>query len=419
MYIDRETGSLLEKTTDTRPLVYLNGPRQVGKSTLVHHIKSRKEINYITFDSPMVLASAKSDPAGFIASLPEEKLNIIDEVQMSPEIFSYLKISIDEKRLKGDSSCLYLLTGSADLLALPALSDALVGRMSVLTLLPFSACEYHAKDNNFITRLFNEDLHYQKYADENLLEVIKNATYPELAVNKHIDRTQWFDDYLTTILHRDVKTFADIRNPEKIIMLLSVLSQRAGALVNNADISMEIGLDNKTYDRYKASIVHTFLVFEIRPWAKPGRINKRYTKSPKLYFTDTNMLSYIMKRDIDDIYLKDRVTFGHLFENFIATEIMKNLSSLNYMDVFHFRTSDRKEVDFVLENRHGEIVGIEVKLAGSVDAGDTKGLKVLKEEVGDKFRKGVILYTGSELVPVGNDFWAVPVNYLWNGSCFS
>lgn len=414
MYINREIGNLLGKTIHTRPLVYLNGPRQVGKSTLALHFKTDKEVNYITFDSPLVLTGAKSDPASFIASMPENKLNIIDEVQMSPEIFPFLKMSIDEKRLKGEGACMYLLTGSADLLALPTLSDALVGRMSVLTLLPFSASEYRMTNNNFIQRLFNDDLKYKKFAYEDLLEVIKNATYPELAVNKDIDRTQWFDDYLTTILQRDVKSFADIRNPEKIVMLLSVLSQRAGSLVNNAEISMEIGLDNKTYDKYKASIIHTFIVFEVKPWAKPSRINKRYTKSSKLYFTDTNMLSYIMRRDMDEIYKKDRTVFGHLFENFIATEIMKNLSSLNNVEVSHFRTSDKKEVDFVLENHLGDVVGIEVKLAGSVDTGDTKGLKILKEEVGERFKKGVIIYTGNEIATLGDDIWAVPVSYLWN-----
>ena len=414
MYINREIGNLLAKTANARPLVYLNGPRQVGKSTLAHHIKTCKEVNYLTFDSPLVLAGAKSDPASFIASIPEDKLNIIDEVQMSPEIFPFLKMSIDEKRLKGEGTCLYLLTGSADLLALPTLSDALVGRMSVLTLLPFSTSEYRTTNNNFIYRLFHEKLKYKKYADDDLLDVIKNATYPELAVNKNIDRTQWFDDYLTTILQRDVKTFSDIRNPEKIVMLLSVLSQRAGSLVNNSEISMEIGLDNKTYDKYKASIIHSFLVFEVKPWAKPSRMNKRYTKSPKLYFTDTNMLAYIMRRDLDEMYKKDRIVFGHLFENFIATEIMKNLSSLNNIEVSHFRTSDRKEVDFILENHLGEVVGIEVKLAGSVDTGDMKGLKVLKEEVGDRFNKGIVIYTGNEIAALGDGIWAVPVCYLWN-----
>lgn len=414
MYIYREISNYMAEIAASRPLIYLNGPRQVGKSTLTHNTKLCKNINYITFDSPLILAAAKSDVAGFIKSLPEDKLNVIDEVQMVPEIFSYLKMSIDEKRLKGENSCLYLLTGSANLLALPTLSDALVGRMSVLTLLPFSSAEYKENGVNFIEKLFNEDLKYKKFTNENLTEIIKNATYPEIVVNKNIKRTQWFDDYLTTILQRDVKAVADIRNPEKIIMLLSVLSLRAGSLVNNSEVLMEIGLDNKTYEKYKASILNTFLIFEIKPWAKPSRINKRFTKSPKLYFTDTNFLAYIMRRDIDDVYNSDKTSFGRLFENFIATEIMKNLTSLRNIEVSHFRTQDKKEVDFVLENYNGEIVGIEVKLAGSVDNGDTKGLKVLKAEVGNKFKKGIIIYTGNEIVPLSEDIWAVPVNYLWS-----
>ncbi|MDD4556441.1 MAG: ATP-binding protein [Alphaproteobacteria bacterium] len=412
-YLERNIAKLLEETIGSRPLVYLNGPRQVGKSTLTHNIKTKKEINYITFDSPLILASVKSDPVSFMKSLPQDKLNIIDEVQMAPEIFPYLKMSIDEKRLEGKSSCLYLLTGSANLLALPKLSDALVGRMSVLTLLPFSTAEQSSENVNFIEKLFNEELGYRKYKEKDIIELIKNSTYPEIAVNKSINRNQWFDDYLTTILQRDVQTVADIRNPEKIVMMLSVLSQRAAGLINNTEVSNEIGLDNKTYDKYKASAINTFLIFEIKPWAKPNKINKRFTKSPKLFFTDTNMLTYIMKRDIEEIYVKDKSVFGHLFENFIATEIMKNTSALSDVEVSHFRTSDNKEVDFVLEKHNGDIVGIEVKLSGTVNTNDIKGLNVLKEVVGERFKKGIVIYTGNEIVPLGEDIWAVPIQYLY------
>ena len=412
-YLSRELEVFLGKIISERPLVYLNGPRQVGKSTLANNILSVNDVNYISFDAPFILASAKSDPAVFINSLPKNKLNIIDEIQMAPEIFRYLKIAIDERRLQGETAGLYLLTGSANLLALPGLSEALVGRMSVLTLLPFSSTEYMQSKTNFIERLFGQELEYRKYDEYDLLEVIKNATYPELAVNPNINRIQWLDDYLTTILQRDVRNVADIKNPEKIIMLLSLLSLRAGGLINNSEVAMEVGLDARTYEKYKASVLNTFIIFELKSWSKPNRINKRFTKSPKLYFTDTNMLSYVMKRDMDDVYKTDKVAFGHLFENFVATEIKKNISSLKDVEISHFRTSDFKEVDFVLEKYNGDTIGIEVKLSATVDAKDLRGLKVLKDAVGDKFKKGVVVYTGREVVPLGENLWAVPVCYFW------
>ena len=138
-YIYRNLTNELEESINTRPLTYLNGGRQVGKSTLCSHLPENIKINHITFDSPLMLSSAKSDTASFIDNLPQDALNIIDEVQFAPEIFPYLKMKIDENRLAGQNKSLYLLTGSANLMALPTLSDALVGRMAILTLYPFSA----------------------------------------------------------------------------------------------------------------------------------------------------------------------------------------------------------------------------------------------------------------------------------------
>jgi len=409
-YYERILGAYLEKTIKTRPLVYLNGPRQTGKSTFVRNFKD--DANYVSFDSPVNLAAAKADPAEFIRAFPTGKPNIIDEVQMAPEIYPYLKMAVDEKRSKGKGAGLYILTGSANLLALPRLSEALVGRMSVLTLLPFSSSEYKRTGVNFIEKLFLDKMEYRRYGKYDLTKIITNATFPEPALNSAIDRSQWFDDYLNTLLLRDIRVVADIRNPSKAIMLLSILALRAGGLLNNSLAAQETGLDIKTYERYKAAAINTFVIFEVNAWSKPSRLNKRFTKSPKLYFTDTGLLTYLLRRDLVDIFNTDRITMGHLFENFIACEIMKNASSFPGLTVSHFRTSDQKEVDFVIEKKDG-VVGIEVKLDSEPDNHDFAGLKLLREAVRERFRKGIVVYPGTELVPFGEDLWAVPVSYLW------
>jgi predicted AAA+ superfamily ATPase len=285
--------------------------------------------------------------------------------------------------------------------------------MSVITLLPFSAAEYQKRNVNFIDRLFREKLEYKKYERADLVSVIKSATFPEPALHTDISLTQWFDDYLTTLIQRDIHAITDIRRPEKIITLLSLLALRAGSILNNANVSGEAGLDAKTYDRYKAACSNTYIIFEIRPWAKPIRLNKRFTKSPKLYFTDTNLLAYLLRRDMNEIYSNDPVTMGHLFENFVACELMKNTAGRYEYDVTVFRTQDNKEVDFVVEKSNGDAIGIEVKLSGSVSSGDIASLLLLREALGDKFKKGIVLYTGSELVSLARDIWAVPAPFLW------
>jgi predicted AAA+ superfamily ATPase len=411
MYLNRKLFEKLSQTIKTRPLVYLNGPRQVGKSTLARNIGI--DINYVSFDTMLALLTAKSDPAGFLKSLPQAKLNIIDEVQLAPDLFRYLKICVDEERIKGNNTGLYLLTGSANLFALPKLSDALVGRMSVLTLLPFSTAEFKQTNVNFIEKLYDEELSYKKYKDYDLVEAITRATYPEIALDKEIDISQWYDDYITTILQRDVQTLANIRMPEKILQLLSLFSMRVGSLLNNASVIKE-AFDAVTYNRYKTAIINTFLIFEIKSWTKPNRLNKKFVKATKVYFHDTNLLCHIMRRDIKDVYNNDRENMGHIFENFIATEIMKNALSYEKIEISHFNPVKGKEIDFVLEKENGDTIGIEVKFNAVLSDKDFINMQMLSKVVGDKFKKGIIIYTGNELVHWKDNIWAVPVCYLWN-----
>ena len=411
-YLNRNITQELEQSIKTRPLTYLNGGRQVGKSTLCSHLPDNIKRNHITFDSPLVLATAKSQPASFVDSLPNDILNIIDEVQFAPEIFSYLKMKIDTNRLNGNDKQKFLLTGSANLMAMPKLSEALVGRMSVLTLYPFSASEYYNLNKSLTERLFDEELRMSSFKDFNIVEVLKNSTYPEIATDAKIDRIKWFDSYLTTILNRDIKSLSDLKNPEIMVALLSLLSTRTGGLLNNTEVAKELGVDYRTYEKMFAFALNSFLVFNVKPWARPNKLSKRFVKSPKLYFTDCNFLSYIMKRDIDEMYENDKKAFGHVFENFVATELLKS-AKLNNLELSHYRTQSGKEADFVLENAQGDVVGIEVKSAKDIDKKAYSGLLELKELCGDKFKKGIILYTGNDIVPLSEKIWAVPVCYFW------
>ena len=321
-------------------------------------------------------------------------------------------MKIDSNRLNGNDKQKFLLTGSANLMAMPKLSEALVGRMSVLTLYPFSASEYYNLNKSLTERLFDEELRMSSFKDFNIVEVLKNSTYPEIATDAKIDRIKWFDSYLTTILNRDIKSLSNLKNPEIMVALLSLLSTRTGGLLNNTEVAKELGVDYRTYEKMFTFALNSFLVFNVKPWARPNKLSKRLVKSPKLYFTDCNFLSYIMKRDIDEMYENDKKAFGHVFENFVATELLKS-AKLNNLELSHYRTQSGKEADFVLENAQGDVVGIEVKSAKDIDKKAYSGLLELKELCGDKFKKGIILYTGNDIVPLSEKIWAVPVCYFW------
>jgi predicted AAA+ superfamily ATPase len=374
-----------------------------------------KKLNYITFDNPVHLFFARHDPVGFLQQLPRNKLNVIDEVQLAPELFRNIKIDIDEKRLANKNRALYVLTGSANIFALPQLADALVGRLSILTLYPFSASEIKGTGVNFIEKLWNTGLSPRKYHRANLVSTISNATFPEIALDRKKDRYLWFNNYITTLLQRDVRTLADIKNPDNVYQLLVSFSQRAGGLLNNANVMKETGLDAKTYEKYKALCNNTFLTFELPSWTKPNRLNKRFVKQKKMYFSDTSLLCHIMQRDMADIYKNDKTAMGHVFENFIATEIIKAAEALGSFTVSHFNPvqNQGREVDFVIESPDGKVAGIEVKLDGTINEKDWANMNVLHETTGNRFMKGIIIYTGTDLMQISRKIWAVPVNYLW------
>jgi uncharacterized protein len=398
------------------PIVFLNGPRQAGKSTLVYGLTEmigtkKAPADYVTFDRPTQMAAASSSPESFLTA--QDKL-IIDEVQLVPELFRALKIVVDEQRLKEGAKAngRYLLTGSANILALPKLSDPLVGRMSVLTLYPFCTAEVTGGKGNGLERILNMDFKRMDDRGINLLDAITKATFPEIVDKSEKDRNIWFDGYLTTILQRDVKMLADLEKISVLPSLLRVLAARSGNLLNDSDIARDLGLNSVTGKFYRNIVKMMFLTFDVQPWFR--NIGKRLVKSPKGYFTDSLMLCHMLDLNVSDIAKHKPDLFGHVLENYVASELTKLLSfSEIKAQLLHFRTSDGKEVDFILERPDGSVFAIEVKKSESVNIQDFKGIRAFAELAANEFTGGVVLYSGKEVVPFGKNLWAVPFHILW------
>ena len=396
------------------PVVYVNGPRQAGKSTLVQTLAATPwPAQYVTFDDASMLGAADSSPEMFLRAFSENL--VLDEVQMAPGIFRALKILVDEVRLSNASQAngRFLLTGSADVLALPGLSDALVGRMSVHTLYPLAAVEVTESGNSFLSNLMANDFRAGKAGNESgVTEIIREAGFPELIGKSASVSGRWFESYITTILQREVRQIAQIKKLGVLPNLLRVLASRAGGLINEADIARSIGQNAVTAKTYRVLLQMLFLTFDVKPWYR--NIGKRLVKSPKAYLIDTLLLCHLQQIDLEKVAANDPHIFGHIIENFVATELLKQLSFSDLRaDLFHFRTSDGKEVDFVIEQPNGSLAGIEVKGRDAVSKRDFDGLRVLQQQTGQDFKCGVILYRGSQLVPFGEKLWAVPVAALW------
>jgi len=403
------TDALLDALHDT-PVVYLQGARQTGKSTLVRAVAERQHpAQYLTLDSAAVLAAALRDPEGFVAGL--ERPVVIDEVQRAPSLALAIKAAVDTDRRPGQ----FLLTGSASVMSLPALSDSLAGRMELHTLWPFSQGELADVRETFVDRVFAERLMSPDTApdtEESLVDRICTGGYPEIQTRRsHARRQAWFDSYVDAILQRDVRDLANIERLSEIPRLLALLASRAGELLNFADSGRTLGIPQTTLKRYLALMEMTFLVRLMPAWF--SNLGKRLAKAPKLLLTDTGLLTHLIEAD-EGRLRRNRTLLGHVLENFVAMELIKQLGwSERRCRLFHFRTESGAEVDLVLEDRAGRLVGVEVKSATSVRQEDFRGLETLARLSGDRFMRGVVLCTGPAVVPFGRNLFALPVSQLW------
>ena len=403
------TGALLDALHDT-PVVYLQGARQTGKSTLVRAVAERQHpAQYLTLDSAAVLAAALRDPEGFVAGL--ERPVVIDEVQRAPSLALAIKAVVDTDRRPGQ----FLLTGSASVMSLPALSDSLAGRMELHTLWPFSQGELAGVRETFVDRVFAERLMTPDTApdtEESLVDRICTGGYPEIQTRRrHARRQAWFDSYVDAILQRDVRDLANIERLSEVPRLLALLASRAGELLNFADLGRTLGIPQTTLKRYLALMEMTFLVRLLPAWF--SNLGKRLAKAPKLLLTDMGLLTHLIEAD-EGRLRRDRTLLGHVLENFVAMELIKQLGwSERRCRLFHFRTESGAEVDLVLEDRAGRLVGVEVKSAASVRQQDFRGLETLARLSGDRFVRGVVLCTGPTAVPFGRNLFALPVSQLW------
>lgn len=406
----------LEKALGWSPVVLLTGPRQAGKTTLVKQLGEQHGYSYVSFDNLRMLAAAQEDQTGFIDAL--KKPVIIDEVQRVPEIFLAIKHHVDTQRIKGQ----FLLTGSANPLDMSNLGDSLSGRMLIFTLLPLSQGELNNHYETFIDDVFNPaykpvirgEHRTQHNAHEDKTSISKRMLtggFPDVQDVNAEQRNAWFDAYLTTRLQKDVHDLARIEGLTVLPNLMALLATRTCGLMNTAELARSSKIATSTLHRYLALLKTLYLIDFLPVWN--ANLSKRLIKSPKLYLIDTGIGSYLLGADEKNI-LANSMLFGSLLENFIVTELTKQITwSTERVKLYHFRTASGIEVDLILENAAGNIVAVEVKSSQTVKADDFKGIKQLQQLVGDRLVHGIVLYTGTEALPFGDKLYALPVASLW------
>jgi predicted AAA+ superfamily ATPase len=393
-----------EALADT-PVVLINGPRQCGKSTMAQHYLP--DTAYFTLDDDAILAAAKADPGGFVRRLDRA---VIDEIQRAPELLRAIKLSVDQDRRPGR----FVLTGSANILALSQISDSLAGRMEILTLLPLSQAEIAHRPSTFLTQAASQQWAAappNPLRGDALIERVLAGGYPEmLGRTSAARRTSWASAYLKTLLERDLRDVAEIEKLDAMPRLLEVLAQLSGQLVNSTQIGGQLGLDVKTTQKYIGLLEHIFLVKRLPPWGRNAL--GRLIKTPKLHFCDAGLQASLTRLTLERAVF-DKTRFGATLETWVFAELLKALSlSDQRWRIYHYRDKDQAEVDFVLENPLQEVMGIEVKASSAVKLTDFKGIIRLRDLVGEQFLCGVVVYDGEHVLPFGPNLWAVPLAYL-------
>lgn len=410
MYLRNIEKRLTAALADTR-VVLLNGARQTGKSTLALRIVEQTNATYVNLDDAATLSLAVSDPRGFIRGM-DDRL-VIDEVQRAPELFPEIKMEVDADPRPGR----FLLTGSANVLLLPQLSEFLTGRIEIITLWPLSQGEIEGKQESFIDIIFSEKRFRIKNVRTSRMDIaerILRGGYPEAIAREDSGRRRdWFGSYITTLLQRDIRDLSHIDRMADVPRLLTLLAGRTGGLLNMSELSRSTGIAFSTLRRYLGLLQATFLLQLVPAWST--NLSKRLVKSPKIYLLDCGLAAYLIGQS-DPKAFQESAHFGHLLESFVAMELQKQLGwNQLACRMFHFRSSSGREVDFVLEALSGKIVGIEVKASSKVNHTDFAGLESLAEIAGKKFVRGVVFYLGDSLLPFGEKYSAIPLSLLWEG----
>ena len=389
------------------PVVCLLGPRQSGKSALAQrHDRTRP---YVTFDDAALLGAATADPVGFLAGVPA--IVTLDEIQRVPALLSAIKMSVDRDRRAGR----FLLTGSANLLLLPAVSESLAGRMEVVRLYPLTEAEKAREPGRFVERLlagsFRPRIHTGQPDPGDLVRRLLQGGYPEARRRTGARLRQWHRDYIDALIQRDARDIANLRNLDHLGTLLTLLALQTAQLLNVNAAAKHVGIRRETAENHLSALERLFLVRRLPAWHRNDA--RRLVKAPKVHVVDSGLAATLAGLSADD-WIRNRERFGHILESFVLHQLVAQAGWTDTdLRFWHYRDKDQIEVDVVI-TRGRQVWGVEVKAGATVTAGDGHGLRRLAEQSGKHFQCGVILYAGTSTLPTADPrILAVPLAELW------
>ncbi|NUT38279.1 MAG: ATP-binding protein [Hamadaea sp.] len=402
----RATAVVEEALEDTR-VVLVNGARQCGKSTLVAQIGGARGAEWRSLDRAATRQAAAFDPTEFVASSAPL---IIDEVQRVPELLLAIKEAVDTDPRPGR----FLLTGSARVLHLRTVPDALPGRMETIELWPLSQGEIDDQPDGFVDAAFaaGPDLRHTSHETRaGYIDRVTRGGFPEAVARPPRRRARFLDSYVADLINRDVIQLSEIERGPEMRALTRLAAARSGQLLVPGTLGNELGLPQPTIARYLGLLEEVFLIKRIPAWSR--NLSTRAIGTAKVAMVDSGIAANLLGLDAGSLGQLPG-PLGGLLEGFVAMEIARQLTwSEQPIELYHYRTKDKVEVDIVLEDRRGRVVAIDVKAASTVKAEDFRGLRHLADRLGDDLLTGIVLYTGQQTLPFGPHFRAMPISALW------
>lgn len=413
---DRHLRTSLEELLREFRVVYLTGPRQSGKTTLARAVAEKAGMDYITLDDQTVLATILTDPHGFVRSLGDRSI-VLDEFQYAPALIPAIKEASD--RLAPDEKGKFLLTGSTDIFRSARVQEALPGHLARLELYPLSVAEIRGRPRNIIDYIVTGE--FQSSATpfitrEQLAAWLLRGGYPEVMDKSARGRQVWFKSYMEGRLYKDFETLYAARGDyhSRLRAMAPYLAGLSGNLLKYAKLANELELNDKLAKNYVEILELMFIIHRLPVWLK-NRTKRMAVRMPKIHFVDTGLACHLLGLRNERQLLQSH-HYGGLLESMVYMECVKQASwAREDIHLHHFRNNRKHEVDIVLERDNTNIIGIEVKASSSINAHDFKGLATLAELAGQQFERGILFYTGQEILPFryqGRGFHALPLGLL-------